>query len=91
MGGKSNNVVLRSELDEIVDGHDHYQERFTVSLSVFVSDSERKPSQPAPWYTDQTKRNIDAMFTSQIEKDETVDNFGEICVSIVGFCCYLLL
>lgn len=73
------NFLSRSELDDIIEGHDHYQERFTVSLSVFVSDSERKPSQPAPWYTDKTKRNVDTMFTSQIEKDETVDNFGEFC------------
>lgn len=75
---------FRSELDEIAEGHEHYQERFTVSLSVFVSDSERKPSQPAPWYKDQTKRSIDTMFTSQIEKDETVDNFGEVLFLMVS-------
>lgn len=68
---------FRADLDEIIEGHDHYQERFTVSLNVFVSDSERKPSQPAPWLTDKTNRVCDTLFTSQIEKDETVDNFGK--------------
>lgn len=75
-------MFSRSELDEIAEGHDHYQERFTLSVSIFVSDSERKPSQPAPWYTDQTKRKVDTMFTSQIEKDETVDNFGNFLICI---------
>lgn len=65
----------RSELDELHDGQDHYQERFNVCLNVFVSDTEKKPSQPAPWHTDKTQRTIETMFTSQLEKDETVDNF----------------
>ncbi|KAJ8920099.1 hypothetical protein NQ315_011754 [Exocentrus adspersus] len=65
----------KSDLDELAEGQDHYQDRFTVSLNVFVTDAERKPSQPAPWQTDQTKRTLDSVFSSQIEKDETVDNF----------------
>ncbi|XP_050499686.1 cyclin-G-associated kinase [Diabrotica virgifera virgifera] len=66
---------MKSDLDDLAEGQDHFQDRFTVSLNVFVTDTERKPSQPAPWQTDQTKRMVDTMFTSQIEKDETVDNF----------------
>ncbi|XP_074031874.1 LOW QUALITY PROTEIN: cyclin-G-associated kinase [Leptinotarsa decemlineata] len=66
---------IKSELDELAEGNDHYQEKFTVSVNVFVMDVERKPSQPAPWQTDQTNRVVDTMFTSQLEKDETVDNF----------------
>lgn len=62
-------------MDEIIEGHDHYQDRFVVTLSVFVSDSERRPSQPAPWVNDKTHRTSDTMFSSQIEKDETIDNF----------------
>lgn len=65
----------KSELDELSEGQDHYQQSFTVTLNVFVGDTERKPSQPAPWQTDQTDRVADTMFTSQIEKDETIDNF----------------
>ncbi|RZC42947.1 cyclin-G-associated kinase [Asbolus verrucosus] len=66
----------RSELDELSEGQEHYQDRFTVTLNVFVSDSERKPSQPPPWLTDQTKRISDTMFSSKIERDETVENFA---------------
>lgn len=64
-------------MDDIAEGHDHYQETFSVSLKVFVTDTERKPTQPAPWLTDQTKRTSDIVFSSQIEKDETTDNFGK--------------
>lgn len=65
----------KSELDELSEGQDHYQQSFTVTLNVFVGDTERKLAQPAPWQTDQTERVADTMFTSQIEKDETIDNF----------------
>lgn len=65
----------KSELDELSEGQDHYQQGFTVTLNVFVGDSERKPAQPAPWQTDQTERVADTVFSSQIEKDETIDNF----------------
>lgn len=40
-------------------------------------DTERKPTQPAPWFTDETNRTPDTVFSSQIEKDETTDNFGK--------------
>lgn len=85
-----NNVLyihgnFRSDLDDLSEAHDHFQDRFTVALNVFVTDTERKPTQPAPWQTDQTKRLIDTMFTSQIEKEETVDNFGENDAN-VGLC-----
>ncbi|XP_066260785.1 cyclin-G-associated kinase [Euwallacea similis] len=65
----------KSELDEISEGQEHYQQGFTVTLNVFVGDNERRPTQPAPWQTDQTERVADTMFSSQIEKDETVENF----------------
>lgn len=65
----------KSELDELSEGQDHYQQGFTVTLNVFVGDSERKPAQPAPWQTDQTERVADTVFSTQIEKDETIDNF----------------
>lgn len=63
------------DLDDLAEGQDHFQDRFMVGLNVFVTDTERKPSQPAPWQTDQTKRVVDTIFTSQIEKEETIDNF----------------
>jgi hypothetical protein len=78
-------------LDELSDGQDHYQERFSVFLNVFVSDAERKPSQPPPWLTDKTKRVCDTMFNSKLEQDETIDNFGKFslfCERVLGknFC-----
>lgn len=69
---------FRNELDDLTEGHEHYQERFTVSLSVYVSDQERKPTQPAPWLTDKNQKTVDVLFGSQIEKDETIDNFGNL-------------
>ncbi|XP_044269812.1 cyclin-G-associated kinase [Tribolium madens] len=66
----------KSELDEISDSQDHYQDRFLVMLNIFVSDSERKPSQPPPWLTDKTQRAYDTMFSSKLEQDETIDNFA---------------
>lgn len=69
-------LFFRNDLDELAEGNEHYQERFTVSLSVFVSDQEKLPTQPAPWLTDKNQRTADVLFGSQIEKDETVDNFG---------------
>ncbi|CAH1122615.1 unnamed protein product [Ceutorhynchus assimilis] len=65
----------KSELDELSDGQEHFQQSFTITLNVFVGDTERKLAQPAPWQTDQTERVADTLFTSQIEKDETIDNF----------------
>lgn len=67
-------------MDDLAEGHDHYQESFSVSLNVFVTDTEKKPTQPAPWQTDQTKPISDVVFSSQIEKDETIDNFGEYLI-----------
>ncbi|XP_049823586.1 cyclin-G-associated kinase isoform X2 [Aethina tumida] len=65
----------KADLDELSENNEHYQDRFTVTLNVFVTDTERRPAQPAPWQTDQTQRVADTMFTSQLEHDETVDNF----------------
>ncbi|KAF5274004.1 hypothetical protein FQA39_LY01119 [Lamprigera yunnana] len=66
---------IKSDLDSLADGNDHYPERFTVTMNVFVSDTERNPTQPPPWIKDCTKRNYDVAFSSQLEKDEVVDNF----------------
>lgn len=65
-------------MDILAEGNDHYQERFMITVNVFVSDTERHPSQPPPWVKDQTVRTSDALFSSAIEKDEIVDNFGEL-------------
>lgn len=79
-------VSFRGDLDDLADGQDHYQKTFSVSVHVFVTDTDRKPSQPAPWYTDQSQRIPDIVFSSQIEKDEIVDNFGKY--TRIYFKCY---
>ncbi|CAH1966775.1 unnamed protein product [Acanthoscelides obtectus] len=66
----------KSELDDLSESSDHYQDRFSVNLNVFVMDTERKPSQPPPWTTDKTIRSVDTVFSTQLEKDETIDNFA---------------
>lgn len=76
-------MTFRSDLDDLAEGQDHYQQNFSLSLNVFVTDMEKRPSQPAPWQTDQTERVCDIVFSSQIEKDETVDNFGEKFTSFI--------
>lgn len=83
---------VKSELDEMSEGQDHYQERFTATLSVFVSDQEKRPSQPSPWFTDKTERNMETLFSSQIEKHETLDNFGNDVKNLlfIGFNLFLL-
>ncbi|KAK4875159.1 hypothetical protein RN001_011581 [Aquatica leii] len=65
----------KSDLDNVAEGNDHYQERFTVIMNVFVSDTERNPTQPPPWIKDCTKRSPEVVFSSQLEKDEVIDNF----------------
>lgn len=75
----TNKLLLysRGDLDDLTEGHEHYPNTFSVALKVFVTDTERKPIQPAPWFTDRTKPTPETVFSSQIEKDETIDNFGK--------------
>ncbi|XP_044754346.1 cyclin-G-associated kinase isoform X2 [Coccinella septempunctata] len=68
-------TFTKSDLDDVNDSSDHFQESFKVVLSVFVADTERKLSQPAPWLTDKTNRTPDTMFSTKLEKDEAIDNF----------------
>ncbi|XP_045473682.1 cyclin-G-associated kinase [Harmonia axyridis] len=68
-------TFTKSDLDDINDTTDHFQESFKVVLSIFVADTERKLSQPAPWITDKTARTPDTMFSTKLEKDEAIDNF----------------
>ncbi|XP_022918062.1 cyclin-G-associated kinase [Onthophagus taurus] len=65
----------KSELDDLAESPDHYPGKFVVSLTIFVSDNERKPSQPSPWFIDKTERSSDTIFSTQMEKEEVVDNF----------------
>jgi cyclin G-associated kinase len=67
----------RSELDEVPD-LEHVPGNFNLSLSVFVGDDERAPSNPPPWLSKhQGKRDPKILFSSQLEFEENVDNFGK--------------
>lgn len=67
----------RSELDDVPDV-EHVPNNFNLSLSVFVGDDERAPVQSPPWITTQnTQRDPKILFASQLEFEETVDNFSE--------------
>jgi hypothetical protein len=69
--------VCRSELDDIGEP-DHYQERFTVVVSIFVAEDECRSTKQLPW-TGHTTRSIlpDCLFSTRIEKDENFDTFGK--------------
>jgi cyclin G-associated kinase len=67
----------RSELDDVPDV-EHVPNNFNLSLSVFVGDDERAPTQPPPWISNKnSQRDAKILFGSQLEYDENVDNFSE--------------
>jgi cyclin G-associated kinase len=69
----------RSELDDVPDV-EHVPNNFNLSLSVFVGDEERTPTQQPPWFSQQQSRQRDPkiLFSSQLEYEENVDNFSKI-------------
>ena len=69
--------LFRAELDDLGDP-DHYQERFTTIVNIFVAEDERSSTKQPPW-TDHAARNItpDCLFSTRIEKDENFDTFGK--------------
>lgn len=68
-------IFTKSDLDELTDSPGHFVESFKVTLNVFVTDTDRKPSQLPPWVSDKTQRVSDTMFTTTLEKEEIFDNF----------------
>ena len=70
--------VCRSELDDVGDA-DHYQERFTAVINIFVAEDNCQSVKQPPW-AGHSARNIspDCLFSTRIEKDENFDTFGKI-------------
>lgn len=67
----------RSELDDVADV-ENVPNDFNLSLSVFVGDDERLPSQQPPWLTQAHEvKDPKILFGSQLEYEENVDNFSE--------------
>ncbi|KAF4523742.1 hypothetical protein B566_EDAN013860 [Ephemera danica] len=67
----------RLELDETEAGAEHYPDRFTATVSVFVSDEENPPARPDPWIQHTDKRpDATNLFSTKLEMDENRDTFG---------------
>uniref|UniRef100_U5EYM6 Cyclin-G-associated kinase n=1 Tax=Corethrella appendiculata TaxID=1370023 RepID=U5EYM6_9DIPT len=65
----------KSELDDCPD-NEHLPQNFNVSLSVFVSDSERPASTQPPWTKGkEVVRDPKILFSTLLEYEENVDNF----------------
>jgi hypothetical protein len=70
--------MCRSELDDTGDP-DHYQERFTAVINIFVAEDNCQSAKQPPW-AGHSARNIspDCLFSTRIEKDENFDTFGKV-------------
>lgn len=65
----------KSELDDVGDP-DHYQERFTAVINIFVAEDNCQSAKQPPW-VGHSARNIspDCLFSTCLEKDENFDTF----------------
>lgn len=66
----------RSELDDLPD-NEHIPMNFSVSVPIEVNDTERPPASNCPWIPLKSQRNPLTLFSTQLEYDETVDNFSK--------------
>lgn len=67
--------IDRSELDDLLDD-ENIPMNFNVSIPIEVTDNPNAKS--APWSeAKKSQRNPITLFSSQIEYEETVDNFGK--------------
>jgi hypothetical protein len=64
-------------LDDIGEA-DHYQERFTAVINVFVAEDDCESAKQPPW-TGHSACGIlpDCLFSTRIEKDENFETFGK--------------
>ncbi|KAH8335658.1 hypothetical protein KR074_008577 [Drosophila pseudoananassae] len=68
-------MTLRShDLDDLPDA-EQVATNFCVSLSLAVTDSESPPSHNPPWLPSKPKRSPAALFSSDLEYAEMLDNF----------------
>lgn len=68
--------LKKSDLDDLPDA-EHIPHGFTVSLSIRVGETECLPNKNPPWIPSKPKRNPISIFSSQLEYEEMVDNFGK--------------
>ncbi|GFG30074.1 hypothetical protein Cfor_09502 [Coptotermes formosanus] len=72
----------KSELDDVGDP-DHYQERFTAVINIFVTEDNCQSAKQPPW-AGHSACNVspDCLFSTCIEKDENFDTFETLCVVV---------
>lgn len=73
----------RSEIDGIEDSgpvNDHFSSNVSVVVSLVVQHGERRKPRCDLWEEDHSfpVRSPDLLFSTTLERDETVDNFGKI-------------
>jgi cyclin G-associated kinase len=63
-------------LDDVPDP-EHVPSNFSINLSIFIGDDDRNPSVQPPWLSAShgKEKNPKALFSSQLEFEENVDNF----------------
>lgn len=66
-------------IDESSPHNDHFPANVTLTLTVVVQNGERRRPRCAPWEEDHSfaVRTPDVLFSTALERDETIDNFGE--------------
>jgi len=71
----------KSELDDTGDP-DHYQERFTAVISIFVAEDNCQSAKQPPWAGHPAHIvSPDCLFSTRIEKDENFDTFVSLPAS----------
>ncbi|GBP28989.1 Cyclin-G-associated kinase [Eumeta japonica] len=74
-------LAIKSEIDGIEEsGGDHYPANAAVTLSLVVQAGERRKIRCALWEDDHSFpiRTSDVLFSTSLERDETIDNFVSI-------------
>lgn len=66
----------KTELDDLPDV-EHIPMNFNVSIPIQVHDADRPPASNPPWIPMKAPRTTSALFGSQLEYEENVDNFSK--------------
>lgn len=70
---------------------ENYPPNMSATLSLVVQGHRHRPPAAEPWNEDHSYpvRTHDVLFSTTLERDETIDNFGERHIKIV--CSYMIL
>lgn len=86
-------IYFRSEIDGIDESlpvNDHFSNNTTAVISLVVQNGERRKPRSDLWEEDHSFpiRTPDVLFSTTLERDETIDNFGKSFSN--NFCIVLL-